>query len=183
MTACYQRFKPGRDDRQICQKIVGSAALYVAAAVFAGLALFGASIVAVLRFRAAWAKEEEAPGMVYQALPSDAKGHERETSESIARSARGPIYAPYATRNIWVSVVCWFTTLLALVAFGCLLFAQILGVQSLVNEQHPTAGEDSDNGQIGRWYMGKPSLVWTTVSWLSAALGAFISVASSVGAR
>ncbi|KAF2465820.1 uncharacterized protein BDR25DRAFT_360348 [Lindgomyces ingoldianus] len=194
MGRCFARFKPGLDDRQICQKVVGSARLYVAGCVVVGITVLGGVGVAAMGFKRAWALEETVGGYEYVAVEEQkAEGGDGEQGDvgtavtlethnhAHSRPRDRRVYTPYSTKNIWTSILFTSTTLLAILATGCLIFAQILGVQSLVNEQHPTAGETPGDFAIGRWYMGTPALVWSTVAWLSAGIGVFVGVAGRVG--
>ncbi|KAF2737784.1 hypothetical protein EJ04DRAFT_510008 [Polyplosphaeria fusca] len=182
---CYERFLPGWDNVQLCQKVVASARLYVAGAVMVGLACVFVGVVGALRAEGAWAATETRPGYEYAAVHRGQNVHKGDGDEGEAvGTGTGPAtYEPYSARSLSTAVLFGFATLLALLATACLIFAQILGVQGLVNEQRPTAGESPGDGIIGRWYMGTPALVWSTVAWLSALIGVFVAVAGRVGSR
>ncbi|KAH6621587.1 hypothetical protein B0J18DRAFT_467158 [Chaetomium sp. MPI-SDFR-AT-0129] len=150
--ACYAAHGPGFPDTQFCQKSVAAAELYVAGAVLVGVAVLLGVAAAVLGWRAA--VRGAGTGTVADAGPATSSGF------GVVRRV-APLLA-------------WLASLLALLASLCLAAGQALGISTYVSDQRPTAGNDVDAYQ-GRWYMGTPALAFSSVAWLSAALGAFVA--------
>jgi hypothetical protein len=188
MDECFVAFPR---DEQLCQKVVASASLYVAAAVLIGLALPCAITVAGLSFRSASAA---AWSPAYSALPSTAskQHHDNgdgealnasnagETSTSTSASASAAATSPSSPQNLAASILQVVAILFLVLGAVCLVFAQILGVQSLVNEQRPTASELDT--ALSRWFMGPAAYVYTSVAYLAAGLAAF-AAASGCGVK
>lgn len=158
MDECYVN---NPNDQQLCQKVVASASLYVAGAVLIGLAFALAFVVAGLDWKHASAATWEA------GYAPVSKGEGGEAAESTpAGPSNMPALATTLVQNVFI---------LFLVLGGiCLIFAQVLGVQALVNEQRPTASETP--GSLTRWFMGNGSYIYTSVAYLAAFLAAFTSV-------
>jgi hypothetical protein len=155
MAECYVN---NPDDDQLCQKVVGSASLYVAGAVFIGLAFALAFVVAGLDWKHASAATWQTG---YSLVRKEDGGEEAESTP--AGQSNLPSLATTLVQNFFV---------LFLILGGiCLILAQVLGVQALVNEQRPTAAETP--ASMTRWFMGKGSYVYTSVAYLSAFLAAF----------
>ncbi len=152
MDACYAAQGAGFPNTQFCQKSVKAAELYVAGAVLVGVAVLAGFVAAVLGWKAAWGSVAAAAVM------------EEKDGQTAAASA-----------VVWAApAVAWLAGFLGLVAALCLVAAQALGISTYVSDKRPTAGDDVDAYQ-GRWYMGTPALAFSSVAWLSAALGAFVS--------
>jgi len=190
MAECFVNFP---QDEQLCQKVVGSASLYVAGAVLIGLALPCAIAVAGLSFRTANATSWSP---AYSALPNSnggtAKVHSdhsdgealkttpEDDTTAAASSASAAVTAPSSLQNLSASILEAVAILFLLLGAVCLIFAQILGVQSLVNEQRPTASELDT--ALSRWFMGPAAYVYTSVAYLAAGLAAF-AAASGCGVK
>lgn len=85
---------------QICQKVVGSAKLYVAGSVLVGLATLFAAGVAGLGFKGAWAKTEDA--YAYSAVGHAGQHHggKNEEGESVGATT----YGPYSNKTLLTGV-------------------------------------------------------------------------------
>lgn len=187
MDECFVNFPR---DEQLCQKVVGSAGLYVAGAVLIGLALPCAIAVAGLSFRTASAPTWSP---AYSALPNSDGGHaitkhhhsnhggealdsatHEDVNSSIPSAVPAAATSPSFPPNLAASIIEVVAILFLSLGAVCLVLAQILGVQSLVNEQRPTASELDT--ALSRWYMGPAAYVYTSVAYLAAGLAAFAAV-------
>ena len=156
MDACYAAQGAGFPNTQFCQKSVSAASLYVAGAVLVGVAILAGAGAAALGWRYAWGTSSPAT---------------TGAAEKDGHAAGGAAVSAV----VWAApLLGWVAGLLGLLAALCLVAGQALGISTYVSDKRPTAGNDVDAFQ-GRWYMGTPALAFSSVAWLSAALGAFVS--------
>jgi hypothetical protein len=173
MRACNAT-NPG--DEHICQKVVISAELFVAGASLIGIALLFSFVVIALGYKTAAATTT---GGVYTVVHSD-KDHESTTAGATS-ACEAPTSTPTSNQPplsvLLNPLLRSFTTLLAILSACCVVLAQIVGVDGLVNSLQPTSSQ-LPNYQT-RWYMGSAALVYPSVGYLAALLGAFIAWAGS----
>ena len=70
--------------------------------------------------------------------------------------------------------------LLVLLATVLIALAQVLGINVLVDSQYPSgevAEPDAQTGDVYQspWHMGPGALIYSSVAWLAALLGAFVA--------
>ncbi|EKG15825.1 hypothetical protein MPH_06964 [Macrophomina phaseolina MS6] len=185
MAACNSSFSTDSwENEQICQKIVGSASLYVAGAVLIAFALVLAIVHLVVSWPGAFAAKER-PGIAY-AAPARPPTADEKLQKMHAPSDE--VLTPIGLREslssnlpyVW-ALVGTLATLFALLAGVALFLAQVLGWQSLVNEQHPTAGDNPGTYDQGRWYALAPAFDLSAAAWVLAGVGAYLA-ASRCGA-
>jgi len=156
-------------DEHICQKIVVSAQLFVAGAVLIGISLLSSFVDIGLGYKAAFATTE---GGVYTvvATPKDHESNAAAAADTALQDPSAGSVEPSlaATLTPWVRAC---TTLLAILAACCLVLAQFVGVDGLVNNLQPTSSQLPDYQT--RWYMGPAALIYPSVAYLAAMLGAF----------
>lgn len=168
MAACLAAEQSGSwPNTQYCQKTVASASMYVAAAVLVGISLLAAAVYAAVEFRAAAAATTAGPAAAEKTGAAEAAPEQAATAAAAASSLA-----------VAYSLLLELSVLLALLAVLCLVAAQAVGISATVTDRMPTAGQTPSQSAArwqGRWFMGKPALVYTSVAWLSAVLGVFIA--------
>ncbi|GME43114.1 hypothetical protein GTA08_BOTSDO08919 [Neofusicoccum parvum] len=185
MAACETIFATdASENEQICQKIVGSASLYITGAILTAFAL----ALAIVHLAVSWpgaSAAKERPGIAY-AAPARPPTADEKLQKMHAPSDE--VLTPVGLREglssnlpyVW-ALVGTLATLFALLAAAALFLAQLLGWQALVNEQHPTAGDNPGTFDQGRWYALAPAFDLSAAAWVVAGVGAYVA-ASKCGA-
>lgn len=193
----------GAGDRHVCQQRVYSAGLYVAGTVLSGLALLYSLIALALGFSRAISSTETPPyAYVYSRLAQSSghprhrqhhrhqegggnwKGPEDETEaepseEDVPHDSTDSAAGPNLTT--WRNFALALGILLAVLGALCLFVAHFLAYNSLVNDQAPSGDASisipvTGSGSLqSPWYLTHTGVVYASLAWLTAGLGALIA--------
>jgi len=193
----------GAGDQHVCQDRVYSAGLYVAGTVLSGLALLYGLITLALGFSRAIASTETLPyAYLYSRLAQSShrsrrhQHHVRQQDEDNWKSPQGETeaepteedipdnsthFTPRANLTTWRNFAMALGILLAVMGALCLFVAHLLAYNALVSDQAPSGDVSISNPVTGSnpiqspWYLTHTGVVYASLAWLTAGLGALIA--------